>query len=216
MTRNLSEDARRGLQALMLGIKHIANKNTRVKNTSFPQLVVYGGRLGHIFTIEYDSDVKSPNMYLIIQQNVGENTLAYMDQEDVRYYLTNFVGEKNIMISEIRIAFDEKRYKILYNVNVGVVFGKENCLKCYDMLQKHDIHCSYNSCYSDNIKEDVRVALSKIKNEANRKKFKDCVDMVVTKKCLSDNIRHCPTEIRYDDDLFNSLTNADETGMMYF
>lgn len=220
-TKNLSEDDKRGVRALILGCKMLSDTGfTSMSGKEYPKLMVYTDTNNLIMEISYESPDESgnklSNMYKVVEElpnKISKELSFYYD--DLKDYLIETFGTESIRIDHIYIVMKKDIYRLFYDQHLGILWDKTECFKCYKILKEFGIDCTYENCGSNAKKKLKQLYLKHHPDKGGDpnifKKIQHCGDLVVINECLSD-IRHRPSQLSVNKGLWSEINNTDVFG----
>lgn len=220
-TKNLSEDDKRGIRALILGCKMLSDPGyDLMKGKKYPMLFVYTDTNELIMKINYESPDNSgnvlPKMYKVKEELPNKITKELMFYYDnLKDYLIETIGTERIRIDHIYLYMNDNIYRLFYDQSLGVLWDKTECFKCYKILQEYGINCTYEDCDSDTKQKLKKLYLQHHPDKGGDpsvfQKLQYCNNLVVINECLS-NVRHRPPKLSSKKGLWSNINNTDAFG----
>jgi hypothetical protein len=186
MVKDLSSDAKRGVNALLLGIRHL-EKLPKKFGDEYPYMKVFAKDNDPelIMTVYYNFSL--PDQFFVYDYIGGVSKDLQYHTNDMRMHIVTELGGKNITVSGIVLVFADDVQKVLYNMDIGIVHGNEECIQCASTLKLYDITCDHDGCSTPKAKSIVAC----IRDSNKRKVAAKCLKMVDDETCLS-NIKFRP------------------------
>lgn len=155
ITENLSEEAKRGLRALLLAMILLsADYMSKLVKNRYPIAIVYLTN-DEVSVLKIGFGHELPDMFLITQTHtkfgVDKELLLY--PEDAKDYIINLFGtHPEAVINKIDIYMSPADKKEFYNRKIGVIWSNEECIECMrkKKLGKIDSKCKKlleNKCW---------------------------------------------------------------------
>jgi len=185
-TQHLNEAKKRGLQALLLAIKHLPTitRPPPLDDSINPMIKVYTRGKHLLFNIDYYSDPYLPRLFKITETTEkGIPIEAMEDLDGAKDHVISTVGAYKIMITRIDIEFPDRIWRF-YMDTVGIIWDNEECIGC--ALEFPVFNCSFDGC--DDVDERIAKEMQK-----KQKGFSKCRELLVNDACLS-KIRHHPAK----------------------